>query len=187
MRTGALQWSVERGGGPLPPERTRRAWCLRGIQWRAVLSRPRSDRAVGGESPERNADPQARTGRPVPPGCQGRAVRKGSGHPEECEGLPRIVHVGTRGLRETDGLRLLGTEPCGEVAPPAGQQGLPRRVGPTATRDLADAGTPPPSGPLWAAWASCSRTGPCLPEGTVGAGVFRALPLPGTAAAQGQG
>lgn len=32
-------------GGPLPPERTCRAWCLRGIQWRAVLSRPRSDRA----------------------------------------------------------------------------------------------------------------------------------------------
>lgn len=91
---------------------------------------------VGGESPERNVDPQGRPGRLVPPGCQGRGSRKGSGHPEECGGFPHIVHVGTRSLWEADGLRLLGQQGRLGGAWPVSQQGL---LGPEIRRERGSA------------------------------------------------
>lgn len=88
---------------------------LSGTQQGAVLSHP----GVSGESPERNADPRARAGRPVPLGCQGRARRKGSGHPEECGRVS--TYCRPRGNPRPAGsrdLRLLGGQNC------PGQQGL---------------------------------------------------------------
>lgn len=80
---------------------------------------------VGGESLERNVDPRGRPGRLVPPGCQGRGRRKGSGHPEECGGASTYCRPrGNHGLREADGLRLLGGQSHLGGALPVSQQGL---------------------------------------------------------------
>lgn len=97
------QWAGQRGWSPLSWADSAAHVVRSGVQRGAVPSRPWSAWVcvcVGGdESPERNADPRARPGRPAP--VRGRALRKGSGHPEECGGFPRIVvHVGTRCLRE---------------------------------------------------------------------------------------
>lgn len=104
MQLAQEQWAGQRGWSPLSWADSAAHVVRSGVQRGAVPSRPWSAGVcvcVGGgdESPERNADPRARPGRPAP--VRGRALRKGSGHPEECGGFPRIVvHVGTRCLRE---------------------------------------------------------------------------------------
>ena len=87
------------------------------IQRGAVLSCPGGE---CGESLGRNADPRARPGRPVPPGCRGRGCRKGSGHPEECGGVS--TYCRPRGNLRRAGSR--GPEAWGG-SPPAGQQAGP--------------------------------------------------------------
>lgn len=64
--------------------------------------------------------PRVRPGRQVPPGCQGRAGRKGSGHPEECEGVSTYCRPrgnpwpgGNRNLRMPGALKPSGQQPYG--------------------------------------------------------------------------
>lgn len=62
--------------------------------------------------------PWVRPGRLVPPWCQGRAGRKGSGNPEECGGVSMYCHPrGNPRPRGNRHLRMRGAlKPSGQAA-----------------------------------------------------------------------
>ena len=80
---------------------------------------------MGGESPERNVDPREGPEGWSPLGAKAEAAGRAADILKNVEGFPHIVvHVGTRGLREADGLRLLGGQSCLGGALPVRRQRL---------------------------------------------------------------